>query len=315
MYCKCHTPYVTDFLLSPHTLSFYYGCSLLILHTFSHTAQPSLHTADATLLVLNTFSTRTPDVTFLILQTFSSHHTPCLSATDVPFFIVCTLSSHLAQPSPRTSDATLLVLHTFFICTADVTLLILQIFSSNSTPCVPPENVASWCCSLSSHTAQPYPHTRQPSLRTADATLLVLHTSSPGTADVTFLILQTFFLTPCSLFFYCTCNPSDTVKSILTLHNVLMFPSYAVYFSSCCKIFSSYCRCNPCGTEHILYWYYRCDIPYNEDFLYTQHTLSSYCRCNPPDIVHSLITLHKLFLILQMRPCWYRTLSLLVLQM
>ena len=108
------------------------------------------------------------------------------------FFIVCTLSSHLAQPSLRTSDATLLVLHTFPIRTADVTLLILQIFSLNSTPCLPAENIAFWCCSLSSHTAQPYPHTRQPCPRIADATHLVLHTFSPGTADVTFLILQTF---------------------------------------------------------------------------------------------------------------------------
>ena len=93
MYCKCHTPHTTDFLLSSHTLSFYYICSLLILYTFSHTAQPSLHTADATLLVLNTFSTRTLDVTFLILQTVSSHHTPCLSATDVPFYSLYTLFS------------------------------------------------------------------------------------------------------------------------------------------------------------------------------------------------------------------------------
>ena len=85
VYCRCHTPHTTDFLLSPHTPSFYYRCSLLILYTFSHTAQPSLYTADATLLALNTFSTCTPDVTFLILQTFSSHNTPCLSATDVSF--------------------------------------------------------------------------------------------------------------------------------------------------------------------------------------------------------------------------------------
>ena len=85
VYCSCHTPHTADFLLSPHTLSFYYRCSFLILYTFSHTEQPSLHTADATLLVQNTFSTRTRDLTFLILQTFASHHTPCLSATDVPF--------------------------------------------------------------------------------------------------------------------------------------------------------------------------------------------------------------------------------------
>ena len=124
-----------------------------------------------------------------------------------------------------------------------------------------------------------------------------------------------FLLIPCSLFFYYTCNPSDTVKSLLTLHNVLMFPSYALYVSSCCKIFSSYCRCNLPGTQHIHYCYYWCNIPYNEDFLFRPYILSSYCRHNPPDTVHSLITLHKLFLILQMRPFWYCTLSLLVLQM
>ena len=150
------------------------------------------------------------------------------------FSIVCTLSSHLAQPFPRTSDATLLVLHTFSIRTADVTLLILQISSSNSTPCLPAENVAYWCCSLSSHTAQPYPHNRQPSPHTADATLLILHTFSPGTADVTFLILQNFSSHHATCF-YCTCNPSDTVKSLLTLHNVVIFPSYVLYFSSAAK--------------------------------------------------------------------------------
>ena len=58
-------------------------------------------------------------------------------------------------------------------------------------PCLPAENLAFWCCSLSSHTAQPYPHTRQPSC-TADTTLLVLHTFFPGSADVTFLILHPF---------------------------------------------------------------------------------------------------------------------------
>ena len=35
--------------------------------------------------------------------------------------------------------------------------------------------------------------------------------------------------------FCCTCNPSDTVKSLLTLHNVLRFPSYALYYSSAAK--------------------------------------------------------------------------------
>ena len=59
-------------------------------------------------------------------------------------------------------------------------------------PYLSAENLAYWCCSLSSHTAPPYPHTRQPSPHTADMTLPVLHTFSPDTADVTFLILHPF---------------------------------------------------------------------------------------------------------------------------
>ena len=86
------------------------------------------------------------------------------------------------------------------------------------------------------------------------------------------------------------------------------------FFSNCITS-PSYCRCDPPGTEHILYWYYRCDIPRNEDFLFTPHTLSSCCSCNPPDTVHSLYALHSLLLVLQMRPSWYFTLYLLILQM
>ena len=82
---------------------------VICTHSF-HTVQSSSCNADATFLVLHTFSTRTPDVTFLILQTLSSHHTPCLSKIDV--LLYCRLSSHLARPSPHTADTTLLVRNT-----------------------------------------------------------------------------------------------------------------------------------------------------------------------------------------------------------
>ena len=150
------------------------------------------------------------------------------------------LSPHTGQLSPYTSDATLLVLHTFSIRTTDVTSLILEIFSSNCTPCFPIENVAFWCLSRSPHIAQLYPHTSQPSPHTADATILVLHTFSSCTADVRFLILPTFSSnqTPCPLTAY---------VAVLTLH--------------------------------------------------------------------SFLTPYKILPILQMRPCWYHTLFLLVPQM
>ena len=188
---QCHIPHTADFLLSPHTLfstidvPFLYCTLSPILNNLIFILQmrPSWYWT-LSLLVLQMwhfwycrFSRHTTHHVFLLqMYLFYSLYT---------FFSSCIAFSH-------TSDATLLVLHTFSIRTADVTLLILQIFSSNSTPCLPAENVAYWCCSLSSHTAQFYPHTGHPSPHTADATLMILHTFSPGTADVTFLILQNF---------------------------------------------------------------------------------------------------------------------------
>ena len=109
--------------------------------------------------------------------------------------------------------------------------------------------------------------------------LLVLHTFSLRMADVTFFILQTFFSqhTPCfsttnvpffpSLFFYYRC-------SLLMLYTFLMLP-----------------KPSPCTADATLlvlntvfYWYYRCGIPYNEDFLFTPHILSSCCSCNQRSI-------------------------------
>ena len=57
------------------------------------TAQPPHRSADATLLVLNTFSIGTTGVTFLIMKIFSSHHTPCHPAAVVTFLILYTLST------------------------------------------------------------------------------------------------------------------------------------------------------------------------------------------------------------------------------
>ena len=171
------------------------------------------------------------------------------------------LSPHTGQPSPHTSDATLLVLHTFSIRTTDVTLLILQIFSSNCTPCLPTENVAFWCLSLSPHIAQLYPHTSQPSPHTADVTILVLHTFSSCTADVTFLILPTFSSSQ-------TPSLPTTYVAVLTLYTL----------SSHCRKFSLYCRCDPAGTTHFLYSYRKCDVSDTAGFLLTPDTISSELR-------------------------------------
>ena len=209
------------------------------------------------------------------------------------------LSPHTGQPSPRTSDATLLVLHNFSIRTTDVTLLILQIFSSNCTPCLPIENVAFWCLSLSPHIAQLYPHTSQPS-HAADLTILVLHTFSSCIADVTLMILPTFSSNQ-------TPSPPTAYVAILTLHTL---SSHCTKFS-----LSQYCRCGPAGTTHFLYSYRRCDISDTAGFLLTPDTMSfyyrcsllilytfssycrisrSYCRCDPPGTEHFLT-----FLIMQ----------------
>ena len=171
------------------------------------------------------------------------------------------LSPHTGQPSSRTSDATLLVLHAFSIRTTDVTLLILQIFSSNCTPCFPTENVAFWCLSLSPHIAQLYPHTSQPSPHTAEATILVLHNFSSCTADVTFLILPTFSSNQ-------TPSPPTAYVAVLILYTL----------SSHCTKFSPYCRCDPAGTTHFLYSYSRCDISDTAGFLLTPDTISSELR-------------------------------------
>ena len=129
----------------------------------------------------------------------------------------------------------------------------------------------------------------------------MLYTFPPPTADVTFLILQTFSShhTPC---------PITVDVAILVLHT----------FSSHYTTFSSYCRCDHPGTAQFLSSYCRCDSPFIAGFLITPHTLSHtlYCRCNPSDrcctlsphtAQHSacnadatLLVLHSSLLVLQM---------------
>ena len=157
------------------------GVGPLALYTLSLHCKPSPHTPGATLLILHTLSPCTTDVTFLIMQTFSSLSP---SNTDnTPF--LCT-----AQP-PRTADVTLLVLHTFCPRTVDVAFVILQTFA-HATHLV-------FCCISSPSDILHSLLTQQKFLFTLHNFLVLLHTFSPRTAIVTFLVLQTFSSnhTPC----------------------------------------------------------------------------------------------------------------------
>ena len=59
-------------------------------------------------------------------------------------FLYCRLSSHLAQPSPHTTDTTLLVRNTLSPCTVDVKFLIMQTFP------LTPQTLSSYCrCNFS----------------------------------------------------------------------------------------------------------------------------------------------------------------------
>ena len=167
-------------------------------------------------------------------------------------FSYCTLSLCTVQPSPHTADATVLVLHT-----ADVTFLILQTFSSQHTPCPPTEDVTFLILyTLSLCIAQPSP-------RSVDATFLVLHTFTPSTAGVTFLILLSFSS-------HYTPSPPTSDVAILVLYT----------FSSYCITFSSYYRCDPPGTAHILSLYCIYDILHNADFP------SDHTPCPPLQMKH-----------------------------
>ena len=84
---------------------------------------------------LYNFSLHTADVTFLILQTFSSHHTHCPPNADLALLMLYTFSSHCTAfcLHMRLSH----IPHTFSHCTADVTILLMQTFSSHHTLSAP----------------------------------------------------------------------------------------------------------------------------------------------------------------------------------
>ena len=150
-------------------------------------------------------------------------------------------------------------------------------------------------------------------LLTVHKFLLVMNTFSQGIADVTFLILQTFFSnhTPylptanealilyilhCTTFsLYCRCNSPGAAYFSRHTADVTFLILQTLYsnqthscsrcghsdivhlLSHCTKSFS-YCRCDPPGIAHFLYSYCICDFFNSADFLFTQHTLSFYYK-------------------------------------
>ena len=209
------------------------------------------------------------DVTFLLLQTFSSQHAPCLSTTDVPFFLSLSFYYRcsslmlytflMLQKPPRTADATFLVLNTLSIGTTSVAFLIMKTFSSHHTSCRPAAAVTQLILyTLSSH---------------CTAFSLYCRCDPPGTAHF--------------LYSHCRCDILDTTDFLLTpsppVTDVALLILYTLQLH--CISFSSYCRSDPPGTAHFLYSYCRCDIPDTADFLLTPHTLSSYYQCSPSDTV------------------------------
>ena len=208
-YSRCDILDTADYLLTPHTL-------LLQMYTLDTVHLPSHCTTFSSNcrydpLGASHVSPCTSDVTFLILQSFSSHHAPCLSTIDVPFFH-STPSLYLAEPSPHTVDTTLQVRKTFSPRTVNVKFLIMQTSSSHHIPC-PSTEVGSHfdvVHSLLTYTFSSY----------CRLTLLVLHTFSPRTEAVTFLILHTF----CSHHTHCppTADVALLIHFVLTLHNLLL---------------------------------------------------------------------------------------------
>ena len=145
--------------LSPH-----------IAQLYPHNSQPSPHTADATILVLHTFSSCTADVTFLILLTFSSNQSPSLPTAYVAVLTLYILSSHCTKFSPycRCDPAgTTQFLYSYCRCDISDTASFLL---TPDTICLSTTIVVPFLyCTLSPHTAQSPP-------RTTDVTLLVLNT-------------------------------------------------------------------------------------------------------------------------------------------
>ena len=127
---------------------------------------------------------------------------PCLSTTDVSF-LRCTLSS-CCKISPRTADATLLVLNTFSIGTTGITFLIMKTFSSHHTPSPPITDVTPLILyTLSTHCTAFSLYCRCDPPGTAHFLYSYCRCDIPDTAD--------FLLTPHTLSFYYRGSPSDTV--------------------------------------------------------------------------------------------------------
>ena len=150
------------------------------------------------------------------LQALSPHTThPLHPLQKLPFWY-CTLSRHTTQPSPHSTDATLLVLHISFSRTTSLTFLILQTFSSHHT-----HTLSCHCRCTSSDTVN--------SFRTVHNLLHFLHMRPSWHCTLLLLVPQMchtdtadFLLTPNTLSSYCRCGSSDTVHFLLTLHNFLL---------------------------------------------------------------------------------------------
>ena len=209
----------------------------------------------ATLLVLNTFSIGTTSVTFLITQTFSSHHTPSFPTADVTLLILYTVSSHCTTFS--------------LFCRFDPSGRAHFLYSH--CRCEIPDNVDFL---LQPHTLSSYSRC---SFSDTVYLLLTLYCTTFSSHRTNFSWYRTLSLCVLQM-----SHSSYYRLSPLITHPVFllyMFPSYTVHFLPYCTTFSSYCRCDPPGTEHFLYSYSRCDISDTADFLVTPHTMSFCYRC------------------------------------
>ena len=259
-YSRCDILDTADYLLTPHTLLLQ-TYTLDTVHLPSHCTTFSSNCRYDPLGAAHV-SSCTSDVTFLILQSFSSHHAPCLSTIDVPFFH-STLSFHPAQPSPHTVDTTLLVQKTFSPRTVNVKFFIMQTFSSHHKPCPSTE--------VDSHFDIVH------SLLTLQNFLLVLqirpswYCTLPRTEAVTFLILHTF----CSDHTHClpTADVALLIHFVLTLHNLLLILQMQ---QSWYCILSSYCRCDFPDTAELLFNQTHSPLTANVALLML-YTLSSHC--------------------------------------
>ena len=146
----------------------------------------------------------------------------------------------------------------------------------------------SWYCKMSLLTAHPvfllimYPSETvdflltlpKPSHPTEDPTLLLLHTFSPCTKELTFLILQTFS----------------------SHHNLCPATADVHFWYSTLSPHTEQCSpCDPSGAPHL--------SPHTTDVTFltvltfsSQYTLSSYYRGRNSGTVHFLVALHSLLL-------------------